>query len=252
VVARAVLAGRILGLTAVMVAGVAAAPLLALISRRTRGALTGTLARAALRALGVRLSVRGQSPRRGSLLVANHVSWLDVIVLLAVTPARMLAKREVRDWPVVGGLATATGTVFLDRARPRALPRTVADVAAALRAGASVAVFPEGTTSCGLDGSGFRPAMFQAAIDAGTPVVPLGIAYSSTAAAFVGEDTLFDSVRRVAAVRGLTVTLTISPALHPASGADRRTLARAAASAVGALPRVRAGLSRAAGLGLAA
>ena len=73
-------------------------------------------ARGTLRALGIRLVVRGRPPRRRALLVANHVSWLDVLAVLAVAPARLLAKREVRAWPLVGRLAAAAGTIFVDRA----------------------------------------------------------------------------------------------------------------------------------------
>ncbi|MCW3844461.1 1-acyl-sn-glycerol-3-phosphate acyltransferase, partial [Micromonospora yasonensis] len=181
-------------------------------------------------------------PRRRSLLVANHVSWLDILAVLAVSPARMLAKREVRDWPVVGLLAAAAGTVFVDRSRPRDLPATVGRVAAALGAGHSVAVFPEGTTWCGVaDGCrparGFRPAMLQAAVDAGAPVVPLRLSYRyagdpTTLAAFLGEETLWASVRRVLAARDLTVSVGVAAPLHPAAGADRRALARAAESAI--------------------
>jgi hypothetical protein len=78
--------------------------------------------------------------------------------------------------------------------------------------------------------------MFQAAIDAGAPVVPIAITYDSTAAAFVGDDSLWASVRRVAGLRSLTVTLIFAPALRPAAGADRRVLARAAQASVGVTP----------------
>jgi 1-acyl-sn-glycerol-3-phosphate acyltransferase len=198
------------------------------------------VARTLLIALGVRLRRRGRASRAGSLLVANHVSWLDIVALLAMEPVSLVAKREVHDWPGIGALAALTGGIFVDRARPKALPGTVAEVTAALRAGRTVAVFPEGTTQCG--GSrcalSFRPAMFQAALNAGAPVVPIAITYDSTAAAFIGDETLWVSVRRVAALRSLSVTVTGSPALHPVPGADRRTLARAAQAAVGVRPHL--------------
>jgi 1-acyl-sn-glycerol-3-phosphate acyltransferase len=196
-----------------------------------------TVARALLAALGVRVRRLGPASRAGSLLVANHVSWLDIVALLAVEPARLVAKCEVRGWPCIGGLAAVTGAIFVDRTRPRTLPATVAEVTAALRTGDTVAVFPEGTTHCGSArcATPFRPAMFQAAVDAGAPVRPLTITYGSAAAAFIGDENLWTSVRRVAALRGLSVTMVAGPALHPEPGADRRTLARTAQASLSPL-----------------
>jgi 1-acyl-sn-glycerol-3-phosphate acyltransferase len=233
---------RLSAVIGVLLTGVLLVPGMMLLRGRARTATVRALARALLAALGVRL-VRstgpqpGRAPRPGSLLVANHVSWLDVVVLAAVAPARLVAKSEVRTWPGVGALAAASGTIFVDRSRPKALPDTVAEVAAVLAAGTSVAVFPEGTTYCGVEQGPFRPAMFQAAVDAGAPVVPLSVRYrqggqETRATAFLGEDTLWTSVRRVCALRDVTVSLTASSALHPAPGADRRILARAAQSTV--------------------
>ncbi|TDC59496.1 1-acyl-sn-glycerol-3-phosphate acyltransferase [Micromonospora sp. KC207] len=248
--------GRLVAVLVMLVAGAGLAVLLpALPARERRAALRGW-ARGTARAFGVRLVVRGRLPRRPALVVANHASWLDVLALLAVAPARVLAKREVRAWPLVGPLAAAAGTLFVDRARPRALPATVHRVAAALRAGHPVAVFPEGTTWCGAalgcrPGGGFRPAVFQAAVDAGAPVVPVRIGYGLTAAAasaaatagvpttagaFLGAETLGRSLWRVLATRGLTVTVTATAALHPGRDADRRRLARIAESAVHLVP----------------
>jgi 1-acyl-sn-glycerol-3-phosphate acyltransferase len=216
---------RLVTLAAVLAGGLLLLPLL-------RGAALRNLARVMLAVLGIRLVRQGPAPRPGSLLTANHVSWLDILVLLAVAPARLVAKGDVGRWPGIGVLAGRSGAIFIDRARPKALPATVAEVTAALRAGRTVAAFPEGTTYCGARHGRFRPALFQAAIDARAPVVPVSIRYDSTAAAFIGEDTLWDSVRRVAALRSLTVTLITAPALRPAPGADRRTLARAAQSSL--------------------
>ncbi|WP_067507987.1 1-acyl-sn-glycerol-3-phosphate acyltransferase [Actinoplanes sp. TFC3] len=217
---------RMTGAAGVLLAGVLLVPLL-------RGTGVRTLARLLLAALGVRLRWRGPAVKPGSLLVANHVSWLDVLALLAVAPVRLVAKHEVGAWPLVGAVAKASGAIFLNRERPRQLPDAVADVAAALRSGRSVAVFPEGTTFCGAERGRFRPAVFQAAIDAQAPVVPITIRYDTPAAAFIGDDTLWSSVRRVVALRGLTVTLVGSPALRPEAGADRRVLARAAQASSG-------------------
>lgn len=189
-----------------------------------------------------RLSVPGAT---GTLLVANHISWLDIVGLLALEPVGFLAKREVADWPVFGSIATRTGTIFLDREALGALPGGVARLASLLRSGRSVVVFPEGTTWCSAPGGQFRRAAFQAALDAGAPIRPLTISYRegavpSTIAAFVGDDTLAASLRRVASARELTLRIDAHPVLLAVG--DRRALAEAARGAVtgdrGGLTRV--------------
>lgn len=225
---------RFVALLGALLLGVTLLPVLPLLNGRGRRVAARTWARAVLAALGVRLAARGRPPAGRALLVANHISWLDVVALMAAAPVRMVAKHDVRRWPVIGALAAAGGTIFIDRTRPRRLPDTVAQVAAALRAGGPVAVFPEGTTWCGVAAGRFRPAMFQAALDAGATVVPVSIRYGrgATTAAFLGDDSLWTSLRRVLAVPRLEVTLTATPALHPEATATRRQLARVAEAAV--------------------
>jgi 1-acyl-sn-glycerol-3-phosphate acyltransferase len=208
-------------------------PVLPLLTERGRDRAARTWGRLTLAALGIKLRLRGRLPRGRALIVANHVSWLDIVALLAVAPGRMLAKVEVRRWPLFGALAASGGTIFVDRARPKTLPDTVADVAAALRAGAVVTVFPEGTTGCGAAVGPFRPAMFQAAIDAGAMVVPVTLRYGGPAASFIGDETLWASVRRVLAMPRLIASISVAPALHPEPAASRRALARVAQAAVG-------------------
>ncbi|MEU7223871.1 lysophospholipid acyltransferase family protein [Streptomyces chrestomyceticus] len=207
-------------------------------------------ARAVLGSIGVRLvvetpgetaaglSVPAASPPRGTLVVANHISWLDIPALLAVEPVTLLAKREVGDWPLVGTLARRAGTRFIDRDSPRQLPATVAALAGMLRSGRSVAAFPQATTWCSVGYGVFRRATFQAALDAGAPVRPVTIAYEqhglpSTVAGFLGDEEFLSSVRRVIGARGLTVRVTVHPPLQSHSGAhDRRALAELARAAV--------------------
>jgi 1-acyl-sn-glycerol-3-phosphate acyltransferase len=200
--------------------------------------------RAVVRALGVRVRITGSAPPAGGvLLVAHHVSWLDIPLLAAVRPARMLAKREVRGWPVAGAITTGARTLFIDRDRLRALPGTVAAISDALRAGSAVAAFPEGSTWCGRARGYFRRAVFQAALDAGVPVQPVRLNYrtalgaASTSPAFVGEDSLLTSVWRVVTARGLVAEVDIRPPLAPGSLTDRRALARAAQREVEGVPR---------------
>jgi 1-acyl-sn-glycerol-3-phosphate acyltransferase len=225
---------RILAVTAVLLAGIALLP----VGRLIPAGVVRWWCRAVVRASGVRVRLSGAAaPTTGGvLLVANHISWLDIPLLAAVRPARMLAKSEVRQWPVAGRLTARGGALFIERDRLRALPDTVARIADALRGGAAVAVFPEGSTWCGRAQGPFRRAVFQAALDAGVPVQPVSLRYrladggSSTAPAFIGDDSLLTSVWRVVSARGLTAEVEVPAPIPPGSHPDRRSLALAAQS----------------------
>ncbi|MFF7236265.1 1-acyl-sn-glycerol-3-phosphate acyltransferase [Streptomyces collinus] len=228
-VPRAVL--RLTAVTALVLAGIALCPL----GGRIPAEWVRRWCRAVVRAVGVRVRFTGgPAPAGGLLLVANHVSWLDIPLLAAVRPARMLAKTEIRRWPVAGALAARGGALFIERDRLRSLPGTVARIADALDRGAAVAAFPEGSTWCGRAHGPFHRAVFQAALDAGVPVLPVGLRYrqdgqgAGTAAAFVGEDTLLASLWRVVRARGLVAEVETRPVIPPGAQPDRRALARAA------------------------
>ncbi|MFI0960046.1 lysophospholipid acyltransferase family protein [Streptomyces sp. NPDC021080] len=232
-VPRAVL--RLVALLAVVVLGIALLPLIARLPYRSRQRWIRRWCLAVVHTAGVRTRITGAAPPVGGLLiVSNHISWLDVPLLAAVRPARMVAKTEVRGWPVVGALAARGGTLFIDRDRLRALPGTVDEVAQALRGGSAVTAFPEGSTWCGRARGRYRRALFQAALDAGVPVQPVRIRYrsadgaASTAPAFVGEDSLLASLWRVVSARGLTAEVSLRPPLPAGGHPDRRSLAEAA------------------------
>ncbi|MFD7406415.1 lysophospholipid acyltransferase family protein [Streptomyces sp. NPDC059866] len=232
-VPRAVL--RIGALLATLLVGVALLPVFGSVPASRRDALIRRWSRAVVRAVGVRVRISGAAaPTGGLLLVANHISWLDIPLLAAVRPARMLAKAEIRRWPVAGALTARSGALFIERDRLRALPRTVARIAEALRGGAAVVAFPEGSTWCGRAQGHFRRAVFQAALDAGVPVQPVRLHYrfeggpASTAPAFVGEDSLLASLWRVVSARGLVAEVEIRDEIPAGSHPDRRALAHAA------------------------
>ncbi|MFE2723032.1 lysophospholipid acyltransferase family protein [Kitasatospora sp. NPDC059327] len=244
---------RLAAFLAVLVVGLALTPSVRALPGGPRDGLVRFWARALLGALGV--SVRLAPPPAGGggvLVVANHVSWLDIPLIAAGRPGRSLAKTEVRRWPVLGPLVAWGGTVFLDRDRLRTLPGTVAAVAELLRAGRPVVVFPEGSTWCGRESGRFRPALFEAAVQAGAPVQPVTVRYrladgrATSVPAFVGEDGLIASIARVVSVRGLVAEVTFLPPI-PAPEArtgwpvdrwrPRRELARAAQAAVEATGR---------------
>ncbi|MER6098430.1 lysophospholipid acyltransferase family protein [Streptomyces sp. NPDC001728] len=214
--------------------GLLLAPATGLLPAATRLALVRHWSRAVVRAFGIRVRYEGTGVATGPLLVvANHVSWLDIPLLAAVLPGRMVAKAEVRRWPVLGTLAAMGGTLFIDRDRLRALPGTVRTMAEVLACGGRVIVFPEGSTWCGRAQGRFRPAAFQAALDAGCAVQPVRVDYRPTAAAaYVADDPLGASLWRVVSTRRLTAVVRPGEPLPALRHPDRRALAAAAQRAV--------------------
>ena len=194
--------------------------------------------RLVMRSLGIRITVSGGPIRNvpGVLVVSGHVSWVDIFVIGAVMPGSFVAKSEMVGWPGLGALARLMKVIPIDRGNLRRLPEVVGAVADRLRAGHTVVAFPEGTTWCGLAFGRFRPAMFQAAIDAGRPVQPLRLSYHhrdgsrSTVASYIGDDSLLDSLRRIVTARRTIVHVRVESLQLP--GADRRELAARCEAAV--------------------
>jgi 1-acyl-sn-glycerol-3-phosphate acyltransferase len=192
----------------------------------------GWWSRGLLRAIGVQLVVDGEVRAGANLLVANHVSWLDIPALHAVCPrARFVSKSDVRRWPLLGWLIAAVGTLFIERERKRDALRVVHQVAASLQAGETVAVFPEGTTGDGRTLLPFHANLLQAAIAAEVPVQPVVLRYSepgldwSPAVSWLGATTLLHSVWAIACARRVQVDVRALPA-RASAHADRRALAQ--------------------------
>jgi 1-acyl-sn-glycerol-3-phosphate acyltransferase len=208
-----------------------------LIGRPAQLKLKQRWSRQLLGMLGVRLQANAAPLPSGTLLVANHISWLDIYVINALAPAAFVCKAEVRGWPFIGWLCERTETVFMPRGSRSAAREASGIVAARLRQGWRVAAFPEGTTSDGSELLPFHGALLQGAIDAGCRVQPLALRYTegdgrlSTAAAYCGDTTLLQSLRRIAAAPRLQVRLDVLPPLD-GHGAERRVLAAAAWRAI--------------------
>lgn len=118
-----------------------------------------------LRLFDIRVSVRGTPPRRGvpTLVLANHVSWIDIPVMAGALPLSFVAKREIAAWPVFGDLARRQGCIFLDRTRKTATAEVNARVAERLAGGEAIVLFPEGTTGDGNRVLPFRSSLVGAA-----------------------------------------------------------------------------------------
>lgn len=200
--------------------------------RGARGRMVQRWSQRLLRILQVELEHTGLEhgfPER-VLIVANHISWLDIFVLNALQPSRFIAKSDVRRWPVIGLLSGGAGTLFVDRTRRRDAARINAQIEHALAAGDVIALFPEGTTTTGRELLPFHGSLMQPVIEAGGHVLPAAIRYThvdgshSDAPSYVGEMSLAASVGQMLKARRTRVRLHLGPPLATA-GRHRREVA---------------------------
>ncbi len=198
-----------------------------------------TWSRQLLNILNIGIQTEGQQPTRGEdgyLVVANHVSWLDIFVLNAIRPSCFIAKSEIRSWPLIGWLCKRSGAIFIEGAMRRDAALITQHVSHLLKQGACVVLFPEGTTTDGKQVGHFHPALIQPAIDAGTRLCPIALHYlgdhgEPISAAFNSDTTLAQSIWRILRCRHHNALAAFSPALITANE-NRRVLARAAQEAI--------------------
>jgi 1-acyl-sn-glycerol-3-phosphate acyltransferase len=204
-------------------------------ARRLR--LKARVSQGVLDALGIKLDAELGHVVPGALIVANHISWVDIFVINAALPSAFVAKEEVRRWPLIGWLAATCDTVFLrrgSRGHAKIINGQIADI---LGKGNYVAVFPEGTTTDGTHLLHFHGALIQPALAIGRPVLPLAISYwgedgnRSLDPAYVGDVTLAQCTLAIIRGQGLTARLKTSPALGLA-GEERRQVAKLAREAI--------------------
>ena len=200
--------------------------------------LKADVSRRILAALGVELQADLSQAVPGALIVANHISWIDIFVINATLPSAFVAKEEVGRWPLIGWLARKSDTVFLRRGshgHARIINREIAEI---LGKGDHVAVFPEGTTTDGTHLLHFHAALIQPALAVGRPVLPLAISYwgadgsRSLAPGYVGDVSLMQCTLAIAGCRRLVARVTTCPVLG-LTGEDRRQVAVTAREAIG-------------------
>jgi 1-acyl-sn-glycerol-3-phosphate acyltransferase len=168
--------------------------------------------------------VYGALPQQPAVIVANHVSYVDPILLGALGPAAPIAKQEIAGWPLIGGGAAALGAMFVDRDRPSSGARVLRQALRALRAGVSVLGFPEGTTSPGHDVLAFRRGLPGLARLARVPIVPVAIRYHRADMAWTGSASLLPHYLRTAARAESLADVIIGEPIG-ADGRDARELA---------------------------
>jgi 1-acyl-sn-glycerol-3-phosphate acyltransferase len=175
------------------------------------------------------------------LLVSNHISWLDIVVLHAARHCRFVSKAAVQHWPVVGTLANGAGTLYVERESRRDAMRVMHHMAERLTAGDVLAVFPEGTTGDGVTVQAFHANMLQSAISAHAQVQPVGLQFRdaatgavSFAPCYIGDDTLLQSLWRTLQSQSVQAVVRYG-APQAAAGRDRRAWAADLHEAVVAL-----------------
>jgi 1-acyl-sn-glycerol-3-phosphate acyltransferase len=210
-------------------------------ARASHHAIVGAWARGVARAMGMRIRVEGERPPAASLLVANHLGYIDVIVILASVDCVMLSKAEVKSWPIMGFLAAATGTLFVDRKLKADLPRVITQVEEHLNGGTGVTFFPEGTSSSGEALLPFKASLFQVAARGGFPVRVAALNYRTPPAAppahlsvcWWGDMTFLPHL--LGMLRLPPFEATVKFGAVPVAADERKQLARLAQTAVEAL-----------------
>lgn len=200
------------------------------------------LGKGALDALDIELEI-GVPPQgnvSGTLVVANHVSWLDIFAMSAVYPSSFIAKKEISDWPVLGKMGKNAGTVFINRNSRRDVEPINQAICAALKAGQNVSFFPEARTSSGLGILPFKAALFQSAIDAKAPIQAVTLRYyddegQRTDLPSYAEVNLFQSLWRIVSMKKIRIRLDFSPQYKPTDmpDKDRYALKDIAETAIG-------------------
>lgn len=189
------------------------------------------------RILAIHLDAGATSAPPGCLIVANHISWLDIFAINALRPASFIAKAEIRGWPFVGWLSAHNDTVFLNRGSHQHARQINGEIDARLNAGRDVAIFPEGRTTDGTHILAFHAALLQPAIETARPVLPVAISYHdadgqrSLAPSFADAVTLPQSFAAILACRSLTARLVPLPEIATAAQ-SRRDVSRAAHAAI--------------------
>ncbi len=196
-------------------------------------------------ACGVRAAVLGHEGANplfalppGRLVVANHVSWIDIFVINAQSPCGFVAKAEIARWPLIGTLVARTGTLFIERGKRHAVHRMIEHIGRRLEVGGRVAVFPEGTTSDGHRLLPFHANLIEGAVRCGAPVVPVGLRYlagdrdRASQVEYIGDTTFVASLWRIIGSPRIRCEVLALPEIATGEGASRHEVAQRAREAM--------------------
>jgi len=183
-----------------------------------------------VRRVGVRVIREGEIPKDG-LIVANHLSYADILTLSSIVPCAFIAKKEVRSWPIFGWIAAKSGTLFVDRERKLDTAKFNESIDEVLRSGFPVVLFAEGTSSDGSTVLPFRPSLFEPAIASGAAITPAWIGFEASSGSvandicYWGEMTLVPHLFRMLAIPSITARIRFGSAMRGMQ--DRKQTAEA-------------------------
>lgn len=171
--------------------------------------------------LQIKVTVEGFQPAQAAVIMSNHRSYLDVVMLHSRTPVVFVAKHSVRRWPIIGWGGDAMKTIWVNRDSADSRKRTRAKIRKRLDQGLSVMVFPEGTTAIGPEVLDFKPGIFHAVAGSDIPIVPVAIEYKNQNMAWVGQDRFIPHFLREFGARHTLVKVCYG---SPRSGDDGEVL----------------------------
>jgi len=176
--------------------------------------------------LNLQVIKEGNLPGRTAILVSNHVSWLDIIVIGQYLPAYFVAKSDILNWPVIGYLSRQAGTVFIRRGDKKHILETAEKMVWLLKQNSNIIAFPEGTTTNGEEVLGFHASLFQPALLTRAIVQPIAIQYQGVAkeqAPFIGDDSFVPHLIKMLLLDKIEVKLSFLPIINT-SGKSRQSV----------------------------
>lgn len=183
------------------------------------------------RILNLNIQVNGEVASGSTILVANHISWLDIVAIAAVTPVTFVSKLDLQHWPIVGVLAKFSGTVFIKRGSLFSMHETLNNLVTVLNLGRKTIFFPEGTTTTGIGVNKFHSGLFETAYSANSAVQPIAIRYfregkaDRDIAPYVDDDHFLMHLWRLLVERKISLQLDFLKEI-PAKKNSRRELAQ--------------------------
>ncbi|MEQ1546421.1 lysophospholipid acyltransferase family protein [Methyloglobulus sp.] len=199
-------------------------------AKRKHGALKLAWLRWFSGILDLEVSKVGNPSGKASLMVSNHISWLDIIVLGSFSSAHFVAKSDILAWPIIGYLAKRGGTVFVRRGDKQQARAIAEEIIWLLKQNGTVIAFPEGTTTKGDEVLPFHASLFQSAVLAKAPVQPVAMNYlgeTKQYAPFVGEDAFIPHLIKMLSLDKIEVSVDFLPCIDM-SGKNRHSVSNEA------------------------